>query len=572
MQLITLLAGLLLLISPARAENFDSIAAVVNNEAITCSQVEQDAKTMLAQLRQSGSTFLPAISKLGQRSLDGHIVRTLEQQEARKAGLQVSDEELDNAIKQIASSNGLLPDQLKQALKQQGMDYDEYRNNLREKILGNKLVNIEVRSKIQVSEEAIREYYRKYLKNPKPRRQVQLAQVFISLPAEPTPEQLIKTRKKIRSIHHQLLAGKNFAQMVAIYSEAPDRQQQGVMGWFMQGDIAQRFAPVLNLPVGQISEPIRSPSGFHIMKVLAERWQAPDKVGKSYDEVHASHILLKVPSGADAATIARIRQRAEKIAHDLHGSTDKEFTTRAKEDSEGPSAPRGGDLGWFKKGTMVPAFEAVAFAMKAGETSGVVKSPFGFHIIHIIAKRHIEPNSLAADRAKIQKILTNVETQEQMPRWLASLRASADIEIRTCPGLANAQGISQKPGDSEAAIKAQTDAALHTTLTAWKTAWEDQNTAAYFSHYSDHFKIPKPFTNLAEWKASRSKIITGRHHIRIALSNIKVTRLDETHARVEFTQHYQSDHLNSSDLKLFLLEKTPDGWKITREMAAVPAT
>nr|WP_018293824.1 peptidylprolyl isomerase [Mariprofundus ferrooxydans] len=569
MHLITLLAGLLLLIAPAQAEEFDSIAAVVNNEAITCSQVDQDAQIMLTQLHQSGSTFIPAASELNQRSLDGLIVKTLQKQEARKLELKVSDEELDDAIKNVAASNNLTPDQLKAAVEQQGMHYDEYRSNLREQILKNKLVNVAVRSKIQVSEEAVQEYYRKYLEHPKPRREVKLAQLFLSLPSEPTPEQLAVTRQKIRNIHQQLLAGKDFAQMVAIYSESPDRQQQGVMGWFMQGGVAQRFASALEMPVGQISDPIRSPSGFHILKVLAERWKDPQNTGVSYDEVHARHILLKVPSFADAATKAKIRQRAEAISHDLQGASDAQFAVRAKEDSQGPSAERGGDLGWFKKGAMVPAFEKAAFAMKPGETSGPVESPFGFHIIRIVARRHIDPNSLQAHRDQIQQILTNVETQEQLPRWIASLRAEANIDIRKCPSQTSAQAI--ESGDSEAVQETQTDNQLKASLASWKSAWEKQDAKAYFSHYSNHFTVPKSFPDLTTWKAARTKAITGKRYIRITLSNIKITLLDKTHARIEFTQHYQSDQSNSSDLKLFLMEKTAGDWKITREMAAVPA-
>jgi len=572
MQIITLLAGLLLLITPAQAEELDSIAAVVNNEAITCSEIEQDAELMLTQLRQSGSTFLPAISELSQRSLDGRIVKTLQQQEARKLELSVSDEELDAAIKNVASGNNLTIDQLKEALKQQGMDFDEYSSNLREQILSNKLVNIAVRSKIQVSEEAIQEYYRKYLADPKPRREAQVAQIFLSLPAEPTPEQLTTTRQKVRHIRQQLLDGKDFGQMVAIYSEAPDRQQQGVMGWFMQGGVAQRFSSVLDMPVGQISEPIRSPSGFHIMKVVAERWKDPEETAQSYDEVHARHILLKVPSFADDDTKTKIRLRADAIARDMQDSSDEAFAARAKEDSQGPSAANGGDLGWFKKGAMVPAFETAAFALKAGETSGIVESPFGFHIIRIVARRHIDPNSLEAHRDQIQQILNNVETQEQMPRWTASLRASADIEVRSCPGFANAQVVPQDPNDSDAAMEIRTNAELNAALASWKSAWEHQDATAYFAHYSDQFKVPGQFADLAAWKAARSKYITGKRYIRITISNIKVTRLDETHARVEFTQQYQSDISSSSDLKLFLMEKTGDDWKITREMAAVPAT
>ncbi|TLS77605.1 peptidylprolyl isomerase [Mariprofundus erugo] len=569
MQLITFLAGLLLLIAPARAEELDSIAAVVNNEAITCSEVEQDAQTMLEQLRQSGSTFLPAAADLSQRSLDGSIVKTLELQEARKLELSVSDEELDDAIKNVASSNGLLPDQLKDALASQGMDFDDYRNNLRDQMLINKVVNIAVSSKIQVSEESILEYYRKYLAVPKPRREVEVAQIFLSLPAEPTPAQLSAVRQKARSIRAQLMAGKDFGQMVAIYSESPDRQQQGVMGWFMQGGVAQRFSSVLELPKGAVSEPIRSPSGFHIMKVVDERWKDPESNAESYDEIHARHILLKVPSFADEATKKKVRQRAEALARDLSGSTDAQFAARAKEDSQGPSAERGGDLGWFKKGAMVPEFEKAAFALKAGETSGVVQSPFGFHIIRIVARRHIDPNSLEAHRDQIQQILSSVETQEQMPRWIASLRASASIDRHNCPGFSAA--VLAPADDEAAALEIQFNEAIRSTLQGWTRAWEDGDVDSYFSYYSDHFNAGKGFASLAAWKAERTAAMAARLPVRISISDLKLTRLDETNARVEFTQNYRSAGAERRDLKLLLLKKEGDSWKIVREMAAVPA-
>ncbi|MDX8405602.1 MAG: peptidylprolyl isomerase [Mariprofundus sp.] len=444
MHLITILAGLLLLTAPAQAEELDAIAAVVNNEAITCSEISRDTQTLLTRMRQSKSTTQPPMTALIQRSLDGHIIKTLQQQEARKLELSISDEELESAIKNVASSNNLLPSQLKEAVEQQGMDYDEYRTNLREQMLANKLVNIAVRSKIQVSEEATSEYYRKYLADSKPRREVQLAQVFLNLPAEPSPEQLANVRRKIRDIHQQLLGGADFSSMVALYSESPDREQQGVMGWFMPGGISQRFSSALDLPVGDISDPVRSPSGYHIIKLVAERWQDPKTSGVSYDEVHARHILLKLPSFADATTKAAIRKQAQAIANELQHASDEQFAARAKEASQGPSSVKGGDLGWFKKGAMVPAFEEAAFALQAGETSGAVESPFGYHIIRVVEKHHIDPNSLAAHRDKIQEILSNVETQEQLPRWIASLKARADIQLHTCPAGIGLESITTK--------------------------------------------------------------------------------------------------------------------------------
>jgi len=565
-----LLAALLLISLPARAEPLDSIAAIVNNEAITCYEIQQDTKNILMQLRQSGSTFLPSTVAINQRSLDARVVKTLQLQEARKLGLDVGQEELGSAIEKVESSNGLLPGQLKDALKQQGVDFEQFKDNLRDQLLVSKLINVAVRSKLQVSEESIQEYYRKYLAVPKARREVQLGQIFLALPGEPTPELLTGVRNKIRSIHKQLEDGKDFAQLVAIYSESPDRQQQGVMGWFTKGAITQRFAPALDLPVNGLSDPIRSPSGFHILKVLNERWKKPEVLGESYDEAHARHILLQIPSAADEETAAKIRGRAEDIAIEMKDASDEAFATRAREVSQGPSSSRGGDLGWFKKGAMLPAFEKAVFAMQAGETSSAVETKFGLHIIRLVARRHVDPNSLQANRDKITQILTDVEMQEQVPRWIASLRADAHLNYQSCPN-SNVEQPTRKtvtPRQVPLPTKAL-DTEVTNALEQWRYAWGSQNVKAYFAAYSGHFNPGKRYASLAEWKADRKMLIASKKYIRIGISNVKISHLEQGHARIEFDQSYEADGFKSHDFKLLLMEKSASGWKIVREMTAI---
>jgi len=560
-----ILAGFMLLASPSiQAEPMDSIAAIVNNEAITCYEIKQDSNTILAQLQQSGSTFLPSAAEIEQRSRDARIIKTLQLQEARKLELKTSKEELDRAVNDLAERNGLTPSQLESALKQQGLNLQDFKKNLGDQLLISKLINIGVRSKLEISQEAISEFYRKYIAVPKAYREVQLGQVFLSLPAEPSPALLSKVRQKAQAIYQELKSGKDFSRMVAIYSESPDRQQQGVMGWFSEGTITQRFVPVLALPVNGLMEPIRSPSGFHILKVLNERWQEPEVTGESYDEVHARHILLKIPFSADENAKEKIRQRAEDIASDMEGSSDEAFSTRAKEISQGPSASRGGDLGWFKKGAMLPEFEKVVFSMKAGETSGVVKTKFGLHIIRLVAKRHVDPNSLQANRAKIEQILTNVEMQEKLPRWIASLRAEANITYKTCPKIQ----ANQLTGERDTRPSAQLDAEIKAAIEAWLQAWMKQDMAAYFAAYSDHFEPGSHYASMQAWKNSRQQNILAKKNIHISIQNTKIDHLQAGQARVRFSQSYQADGVNRHDLKLLLMEKDANGWKIIREMRA----
>ena len=435
MRLAAMLATLLMLISPVRAETFDSIAAVVNNQPITCYEIQQDVDNLLRQFKQAKISQIPSRQQLITRALDDRITSKLQEQEAAKLDIKVDDDELNQAIANIENSNKLLPGQLEMALAQQGMDFATYKKSLREQLLNSKLINIAVRSQLQISDETMKEYYRKYVANSAPRREVQLAQIFIALPPDPSPEQVAETREKARRIYQELKAGRSFSQMASLHSDSTEGKKGGNMGWFLPGGISARFASTLELPVGGISNPIRSPAGFHIMTVLAERMHKAETQGESHDEIHARHILLQIPKTADIATRAKIMHRAQTLARDMADASDEEFATRAKEVSQGPSASRGGDLGWFKRGAMVPAFEDAAFKLKAGQTSGVVESPFGLHIIRVVARRHVDPNSFEAKRDQIQEILTNAEMQEQVPRWLAGLKERADIEKHDCTGI-----------------------------------------------------------------------------------------------------------------------------------------
>jgi len=563
-----LLVSLLLLALPARAETIDAIAAIANNNVITCFEIEQDTQEMLSRLSQSGAANLPSAEKLSRRSLDARVIKRLQLIEAKKLELSVPPEEMANAIADVESKNGMMPGQLKEVLEQQGASFEDFKENMHDQILVSKLINVAVRSKLKISEEAISEYYRKYLAVPKARREVQVAQIFLALPGEPTPALLAEVRNKARNIHQQLTQGKDFTQLVAIYSESPDRQQQGVMGWFMEGGISQRFAPVLDLPVGGLTDLIRSPSGFHIIKAVSERWKEPEILGESHDEVHARHILLQIPSSADEATRKKIYQRAESISEEMQGATDEAFVVRAKESSQGPSASNGGDLGWFKKGAMLPVFEKAAFAMQAGQTSAVVESKFGLHIIRVVAKRHIDPNSLEVNHDKIQQILSNVVLQDQLPRWISGLKADATITYNTCPSI-SVDLPAFEGGEDAAQMIEKLDAELKSALETWRKAWVTKDLKTYFAVYSAAFKPGKTYADMDAWKASRRSLISNKKHIQIDIDKLTITHLEADHARLEFIQHYQADGFSRSDSKLLLMENSASGWFIVREMTAV---
>ncbi len=428
------IAGICLLAGSVRlyagAVPLDALAATVNNEAISCYQLQQGMQTMQAQLAQSGQGRIDK-QQLYQRVLDTEIMLILQKREAKKLGISVPDEEVDQAIERVAQSNGLLVSQLKAILKKQGMDFERYRQNIHDRLLVNKLIDQSVRSQINISDEAMREYYRKYLKNPKPIRELHIRQILLALPASPTPEEVRKVRDQALDVYDRLHNGESFDRLAALYS-ASGSNADNDLGWFMQGSISPVFSAVFALPVGQVTEPTRSPAGFHILQAAEERWKKPD-VGEAYDEVHARHILLKIPASASETEQAEIMLQAKKLAQQLKHKSSEDFAARAREVSQGPSASKGGDLGWFKRGMMVKPFEDAVFSMKPGTVSDVVRTQFGLHIIRLEEKRHIDPGSYEANRDRIRQLLTEAEMQTQVPRWMAHLKSQAVIKQLTCP-------------------------------------------------------------------------------------------------------------------------------------------
>ena len=558
----------------------DAIAATVYGKAITCSDVEQDMVTMKQQLALQGNQHVSS-KLLAKRALEQQIMWQLQQREATKLGLHVSHEEINQAIQKIEEKNHLQAGQFQEVLKAQGLDFETYVDALKKRMLSNKLMNAAVRSRINISEESIQEYYRKYLEHPKPRREIHLAQLFIAVQQGKSSQghSLEEAQALAQSIQTKLKSGESFQKLVSLYSNAGDSKTGGDMGWFFPGGLAPAFTPVFQLPVGATSPIITSQRGLHIIKVLEERWHQPE-IGKSYDEVHARHILLQVPKHADIATKAKIRNRIQHLAEELKHADDKTFATRAKEISQGPSSSRGGDLGWFRRGQMVPSFEKAAFALKAGETSGVVESPFGYHIIHVIDKRHVNPNSLQARHDQIQQLLTNAEMQTQVPRWLASLRAKAKIETHDCSAILTADNStpttvtppvtpktnSQATPELVAATPIATpEASPEQSLLAWKRAWESQDLAAYFSHYSQDFQPEPRFSSVAAWKNHKRRVIGNKKSIRVQMQQTHIERQGEKRLQVSFVQVFVSDRFRDKTQKQLDMVWEDGSWKIVRE-------
>jgi len=278
------------------AERLDAIAAVVNGDVITCFEVETEMQSLKDQLRQSGVP-IPSGSALYERALDSRIQRTLQNHEAQTLGIRITPAEVDAAMADVEKRNNLQAGQLSEVLQAQGIDIETYRDTLKARILNGRLVNAVVRSKLSVSDEAKREYYRKHLKDPKPVREVRTSQMFVALPADADAEIVEQKRAEAEVYYQRFLAGENFLSTVTLESDAPNASEGGDMGWVSKGGVKGAFAQIFDVPVGGITPPIRSAGGFHIVKVMDERVRKPENI-QPYEEVRARHILLQIPESA----------------------------------------------------------------------------------------------------------------------------------------------------------------------------------------------------------------------------------------------------------------------------------
>ncbi|MDQ6978171.1 MAG: peptidylprolyl isomerase [Ghiorsea sp.] len=580
--------GLILLMSlvlPAHAERMDAIAAVVNGEVVTCYEVQQAEQTLKEQLLQQ-NIALPAEDVIYQRSLEARVMRTLQHQEAQDLELKVGAEEVAAAMADVEKRNRLEPGQLESVLKAQGIDVESYKQTLKDRLLSTRLMNIAVRSKISISEEAMREYYRKHLKNPKPVREVRVAQLFISLPAEADATTVEATRQRVNTLYQQLQGGADFVRMVTLESDAPDAASGGDMGWISPGAVKGAFAQVFALQVGELTEIIRSSGGFHILKITDERMRKPQST-EAYEEVHARHILIKVPDSADLNTQIKIRQRVEKIAKEMQGVSDEAFAVRAKELSQGPSASRGGDLGWFKPGQMVAAFDKVVFTMKPGETSGVVETQFGLHVIRVVDTRKVNPNAFEARKAEIEQRLVEAEMQQQVPRWMNSLKQQAKIEEKSCEGLSSSSKAEVVQSTTEAGMGETQQGENHQSnsgvgdngqseiaqgeaknaLMAWKSAWQAKNMDVYFAAY-DHRTSPNPkYASFAQWKTYKQRVMPKHQHIQVGIEIVEV-KVNPNIGEVSFVfeQTFKSNKLEDHDRKQVVMRNTDGAWKIIKEV------
>ncbi|MFN7086614.1 MAG: peptidylprolyl isomerase [Burkholderiales bacterium] len=406
---------------PRQVITIDRIVAVVNDEVIT--RLDLDERTRLAarQLQQQG-TPLPPLPVLEKQILDRMIADRVQLQFAKETGLRIDDAELERALGRIAQENRLSLAELTQAVEKSGTPFSRFREDIRNEIVVARLREREVDNKIVITDSEVDNFINTQQTQDGKSDEYNLSHILVAVPEKASPEQIRQRLDRAEEALAQLKKGADFRQVAAAFSEAPDALQGGLLGWRESSRLPTIFVDALKtMRLGEFSPVLRSANGFHILKLNDKRGSASPVI---VQQTHARHILIKtneLVSEDDA------RNRLNTLKERLENKAD--FAELARVHSEDSSAAKGGDLGWLSPGDTVPEFERAMNVLKPGEISAPVRSPFGWHLIQVVARRN-EDMSSERQRLQARQALRARKSDEAYQEWLRQLRDRAFVDIR----------------------------------------------------------------------------------------------------------------------------------------------
>lgn len=399
----------------------DRIIAVVDQSVITEQELANRIQTVSAQLEKQG-TPLPPQEVLEKQILERLIVDSLQLQLAAQTGLKVDDTMLDKTIERIAAQNKMNTAEFKEALEKDGLSMRQFREDIRNEITIARLRERDVDNKLTVSDGEIDNYLTTQANRGDEQDEFEISHILVRTPEDATPEDLNKARTKTEAVLKELADGKDFAQVSASYSDTPNALEGGKMGWKTGAQIPALFLDTLKpMQVGEVSKPIRSPNGFHILKLTNRRGGESSLM---IDQTHARHILIKL---TEVVSEKDGKQKMDSIKERLDNGV--KFEEMARQYSEDGSANNGGDLGWVNPGDTVPQFEKVMIELGIGEISEPVRSPFGWHIIQVLERRK-QDMSKEATRLKARQEIRARKSDEAYQDWIRELRDRAFVEMR----------------------------------------------------------------------------------------------------------------------------------------------
>ncbi len=401
----------------------DRLAAVVNDGVVLESEVDDQTKEVTTRL-QAQNMALPPPSVLRKQVLDRLILQRIELEQAKHDGITISDDQLNSALADVAKRNNIAFSDLPTVLAQQGIDYASYREQMRQQLTIGLLRQRDVLQRIVVTPREVDQFLAKQTSQPSANEEYNVSHILIAVPPNATPAQITQAQQRANDVYQRSSKGEDFGKLAVAYSNSEDALEGGSLGW-RQGSELPTFLTslILSLKPGEVGAPLRTPTGFHIVKLNQVR--TPD-AKHIVEQIHVRHILLKTNALQDDATVG---QRLEQIRQSiLKGES---FAVAAAASSQDPgSASQGGDLGWQSPDVYDPGFAAAVEKLKAGEISEPFKTRYGWHIAQLLGRRsHDETQEVK--RLNAMEAIRASKADEDTELWLQHLRDDAYVKVMT---------------------------------------------------------------------------------------------------------------------------------------------
>ena len=401
----------------------DRIVAVVNKDVITATELGDAVAAAQRQLRRQ-KTPLPERGLLERQMLERLILDKAQLQLARDKGIRIDELQVDRAVQRVVQNNNMSLADFRRALERDGISFQAWREDLREQMVLARVREREVDDRIQVSDTEIDLFLAEMQAKPDTRVEYQISHVLVRVPEQASPERIEAARARAQKALAEARAGADFATLAASYSDAPDALQGGAVGWRSHDRLPELFSSALaRMQPGAVSEVLRSPAGFHLLKRNERRGAALDNAPVA--QTRLRHILIRASeSMSEGEALRRLNDLRTRIV-----SGEADFAEMARVHSGDASAARGGELDWVYPGDTVPDFERAYQELKVGEISQPVRTPFGYHLIQVLERRSAD---VSPERRRLQarQALRERKADEAYQEWLRQLRDQIYVELR----------------------------------------------------------------------------------------------------------------------------------------------
>jgi len=413
------LLSLLTVTSHSAPVPIDHVVAVVDEDIIMHSELQQRVNDVK---RQNRGASLPAAKVLRQQVLERMILESIQLQMADRGGVRISDAELNDAIRRIAAQNNMSLTQFRQAMEAEGVSFTLARDQIRDEMRVSRVQRFQVGERIQITDQDVDYFLASELGKMASAAEYQLAHILIAVPSQASPADLQQAQQKAQQLVDQLRNGADFRQLAIAQSNGRNALKGGDLGWRKEAQLPGIFADVIPaMQINDISDPIKSASGFHIVKLSDKRGGNTELV----TQAKVRHILIQTNELRDAA---RSKELINQLYQRLQAGED--FAELAREFSDDPgSAASGGDLGWVSPGDMVPAFDKTMAAAQPGQLSKPFESRFGWHILQVQERKQTDVGA-EKQRNQVRQMLYSRRFEEELPIWLRKIRAEAYVDIK----------------------------------------------------------------------------------------------------------------------------------------------